>query len=242
MKRILSLIYMFACMASCSGEATKPDDSNKDDTPQTIAVTSVSVEPSTLSMKVGEKSTLTATVLPENATDKSVSWSSGNSAVATVADGVVSAVSAGQVAIEAKAGNKTASCMVTVSANEEPTPGGGSTKVKISFKGKSITATFDDNATSRYILNMLPHTFPMLDLYDDEMCYRFAEELPTDDVRTYQHELGEIFYWPPGHSFVIRYAKPDEVLTIQHIGQVDSGVEQMAGIGDTDVKFEIIND
>lgn len=36
--------------------------------------------------------------------------------------------------------------------------------------------------------------------------------------------------------------KPDEVLTIQHIGQVDSGVEQMAGIGDTDVKFELIND
>lgn len=119
--------------------------------------------------------------------------------------------------------------------------GGGATKVKISFKGKSLTATFDDNATSRYILNMLPHTFPMLDLYDDEMCYRFSEELPTDDVRTYQHELGEIFYWPPGHSFVIRYAKPDEPLTIQHIGQVDSGVEQMAGIGNTDVTFEIID-
>ena len=40
----------------------------------------------------------------------------------------------------------------------------------------------------------------MLDLYDDEMCYRFAEELPTDEVRTYQHELGEIFYWPSSIS------------------------------------------
>ena len=34
----------------------------------------------------------------------------------------------------------------------------------------------------------------------------------------------------------------DEYLSIQHIGQIDSGVEQMAGIGDTDVKFELITD
>ena len=204
-------------------------------------VVSVTLEPTTLALKVGEKSTLTVAVLPENASDKTIKWSSDDSSIATVDDGTVTAVAAGETTVKASAGGKTATCKVSVTKEEEPNPGGGgTTKVKISFKGKSLTATFDDNATSRYILNMLPHTFPMLDLYDDEMCYRFSEELPTDDVRTYQHELGEIFYWPPGHSFVIRYAKPDEPLTIQHIGQVDSGVEQMAGIGDTDVTFEII--
>ena len=232
MHRLLNILTLFACLASCSGEPVQPE---------TVDVVSVTLEPTTLALKVGEKSTLTVTVLPENATDKTIKWSSDDSSIATVDDGTVTAVAAGETTVKASAGGKTATCKVSVTKEEEPNPGGGgTTKVKISFKGKSLTATFDDNATSRYILNMLPHTFPMLDLYDDEMCYRFSEELPTDDVRTYQHELGEIFYWPPGHSFVIRYAKPDEPLTIQHIGQVDSGVEQMASIGDTDVTFEII--
>lgn len=232
MHRLLNILTLFACLASCSGEPVQPE---------TVDVVSVTLEPTTLALKVGEKSTLTVAVLPENASDKTIKWSSDDSSIATVDDGTVTAVAAGETTVKASAGGKTATCKVSVTKEEEPNPGGGgTTKVKISFKGKSLTATFDDNATSRYILNMLPHTFPMLDLYDDEMCYRFSEELPTDDVRTYQHELGEIFYWPPGHSFVIRYAKPDEPLTIQHIGQVDSGVEQMAGIGDTDVTFEII--
>lgn len=232
MHRLLNILTLFACLASCSGEPVQPE---------TVDVVSVTLEPTTLTLKVGEKSTLTVAVLPENASDKTIKWSSDDSSIATVDDGTVTAVAAGETTVKASAGGKTATCKVSVTKEEEPNPGGGgTTKVKISFKGKSLTATFDDNATSRYILNMLPHTFPMLDLYDDEMCYRFSEELPTDDVRTYQHELGEIFYWPPGHSFVIRYAKPDEPLTIQHIGQVDSGVEQMAGIGDTDVTFEII--
>lgn len=232
MHRLLNILTLFACLASCSGEPVQPE---------TADVVSVTLEPTTLALKVGEKSTLTVAVLPENASDKTIKWSSDDSSIATVDDGTVTAVAAGETTVKASAGGKTATCKVSVTKEEEPNPGGGgTTKVKISFKGKSLTATFDDNATSRYILNMLPHTFPMLDLYDDEMCYRFSEELPTDDVRTYQHELGEIFYWPPGHSFVIRYAKPDEPLTIQHIGQVDSGVEQMAGIGDTDVTFEII--
>lgn len=230
--RLLNILTLFACLASCSGEPVQPE---------TVDVVSVTLEPTTLALKVGEKSTLTVAVLPENASDKTIKWSSDDSSIATVDDGTVTAVAAGETTVKASAGGKTATCKVSVTKEEEPNPGGGgTTKVKISFKGKSLTATFDDNATSRYILNMLPHTFPMLDLYDDEMCYRFSEELPADDVRTYQHELGEIFYWPPGHSFVIRYAKPYEPLTIQHIGQVDSGVEQMAGIGDTDVTFEII--
>jgi len=61
-------------------------------------------------------------------------------------------------------------------------------------------------------------------------------------VQYYLHEKGEIFYWPPGPSFVIRYVATDEYLNIQHIGKVVSGVEQMAGIGNTDMTFELIDD
>lgn len=82
-------------------------------------------------------------------------------------------------------------------------------------------------------------TLPMLDLYGDEMCYRYPSALPTDSVRSYVHKKGEIFYWPPRHSLVIRYVATSEELSIQHIGQVEGGVEVFDGIGDVDVRFEV---
>lgn len=119
-------------------------------------------------------------------------------------------------------------------------------KVKISFvrngEPQTITATFDDNATSRALISKMPMTLSMLDLYGDEMCYRFEEALPTDNVEYYLHKKGEIFYWPPRHSFVIRYIATDEWLDIQHIGQIDNNVDLLNGIGDINMKFELIDD
>ena len=120
-------------------------------------------------------------------------------------------------------------------------------KVKITFQkngaAQMLTATFDDNATSRALVEMMPMTLPMLDLYGDEMCYRFTgNPLPTDNVQYYLHKKGEIFYWPPGPSFVIRYIETDEYLDIQHIGQVDSGVDVLNGIGNINMTFELIDD
>ena len=81
-----------------------------------IAVTSVTLDKTTLSLEEGKSATLTATVKPDNATDKTVTWSSSNTAVATVKDGKVTAVKAGTAKITAKAGDKTATCTVTVTA------------------------------------------------------------------------------------------------------------------------------
>lgn len=78
----------------------------------------------------GETLTLTATVAPANAKDKTVSWTTSNDAVATVdANGVVTAVSAGTATITATATNgtddtsddKTATCTVTVTQNYKVT-------------------------------------------------------------------------------------------------------------------------
>ena len=79
-----------------------------------VAVESVTVAPDTAEVEVGKTVELTATVLPENATDKTVTWTSSNEAVATVSDGVVTAVSTGEATITAKAGDKEATCTVTV--------------------------------------------------------------------------------------------------------------------------------
>ena len=82
----------------------------------TVAVTSVSLNKASLSFTgTGSSQTLTATVSPSNATNKTITWSSSNTSVATVSNGVVKAVGFGTATITAKSNNgKTASCKVTV--------------------------------------------------------------------------------------------------------------------------------
>ena len=81
-----------------------------------IAVTGVSLNKTSLSfIGTGSSQTLTATVSPSNATNKTLTWSSSNTSVATVSNGVVKAVGFGTATITAKSNNgKTASCSVTV--------------------------------------------------------------------------------------------------------------------------------
>ena len=82
----------------------------------------------------------------------------------------------------------------------------------------------------------------MLDLYNREMCYRFPEALPTDDVNTCGYEVGEIVYYPPMHSFVIMYAQNGEHFSMQKLGKISSGVEAFRNTGDIDVTFELVNE
>ena len=88
-----------------------------------VAVDSVSFDKTSLSLDLFAKpsATLTATVLPNNATNKAVNWTSSNNNVATVVDGVVTAVGTGSatITVTTVSGGKTATCNVTV---EDTTP------------------------------------------------------------------------------------------------------------------------
>ena len=81
-----------------------------------VAVTGVELSQTEVTLGVNETVTLTPTVAPDNAADKSVTWSSDNTAVATVADGVVTAVAEGtaNITVTTTDGSKTATCAVTV--------------------------------------------------------------------------------------------------------------------------------
>ena len=91
--------------------------------PTTVNVTGITLSQTEAAMTVGgETLTLTATVAPDDATDKTVTWTSSDPTVATVANGVVTAVAAGTATITATATNgtdgtaddKTATCTITV--------------------------------------------------------------------------------------------------------------------------------
>jgi hypothetical protein len=93
------------------------------------AVTGILLNKSSASIAVGGSEPLAATVLPTDAADRTVAWSSNNTGVATVANGTVTGVSAGAATITATAaGGMTATCAVTVTAS-----GGG--------ESESITVT-----------------------------------------------------------------------------------------------------
>lgn len=104
---VFALAVMFGTV-SCS------DDDEKEGT---IAVSAVAVNPTTAAVKPGATVTLSATVTPEDATDKTITWSSSDEKVATVDGGKVTGVAEGTATITAttKSGDKTATCTVTVS-------------------------------------------------------------------------------------------------------------------------------
>lgn len=89
-----------------------------------VKVTGVSIAPKTASVAVGSTTSLTATITPENATDKTVTFSSANDALATVnTNGVVTGVKATEpdtpviITVTTNDGNKTDTCAVTVTAS-----------------------------------------------------------------------------------------------------------------------------
>ena len=85
-----------------------------------IPVSSITLSQTSMDITVGQTSILIPTVKPDNATDKNVSWSSSNPAIASVDQGLVTGISAGTAMISAKAGDKTATCFVSVSTSTIP--------------------------------------------------------------------------------------------------------------------------
>ena len=104
----------------------KSDDGGKTATCQVTVkakvynVESVSLDKTNITLTEGDSETLTATVYPDNATNKNVSWKSSNTSVATVNNGVVTAIKAGTatITVTTEDGGKTATCQVTVKAKQ----------------------------------------------------------------------------------------------------------------------------
>ena len=90
-----------------------------------VLVDGITLNETEAELTVGEKLQLEASIMPENATDKSVTWSSTNEAVAVVSEGgLVTAVGSGTCQVKATANDgsgKTASCLVTVEKNNKLT-------------------------------------------------------------------------------------------------------------------------
>lgn len=123
---------------------------------QTVSVTvtnpaqKVELNKTSLSFTVGDASTkLSATVSPADADDTTVSWTSSDSSVATVKDGVVTPLKAGTVTITATCGDKTATCAVTVAAKTiAGVAGSNGTDVSVSAENNVAAGIAQNNSIS----------------------------------------------------------------------------------------------
>ena len=105
-------VFIYGSLIEAGGTVTNPGNLR-------YMATGVTLDKTSLTLAPGETAELTYAITPDTATDKRVTWSSDNQAVATVADGVVTAVAPGSATITATAADgsgTTASCAVTVTA------------------------------------------------------------------------------------------------------------------------------
>ena len=149
------------------GEATitaKSEDGGKKATcvvtvnPKHIPVSAISLDKTEVAMNPDDNVMLTATIAPENASNKSVLWSSSDESIATVKDGEVTALKVGEVVITATSedGGKKATCKVVVSAKHIPVSSVTLDKEEVSLvleDKMTLTATVTpDNASNKTIL------------------------------------------------------------------------------------------
>lgn len=110
MKRIICAMALTMCLfnTGCKKE------------PANVAVETVTLNTTSLSLTEGESAVLSATIFPSDATDQTIFWTTNKASVATVENGLVKAISAGSAKVTATSqdGGKTASCMVSVKSSE----------------------------------------------------------------------------------------------------------------------------
>lgn len=122
-------------MAACISEeiTTNENNESKEKKDNTVHVTGVSLNKTSLSMKQGESAHLEAMVFPAEAEDKTVTWMSDNTAIATVNEGMVTAIKDGTtiITVTTKDGSKTARCDVIVEKNPDPSVTLGADKISV---------------------------------------------------------------------------------------------------------------
>lgn len=116
MKKTLLFAFMMSLLTLGGLTACKGSKEEK-----AVPVAEVSVTPASLALTEGETASLKAAVLPSDASDYTLNWSSSDAGVATISqDGIVAAIKAGSATITASAGGKSGTCSIVVAAKVIP--------------------------------------------------------------------------------------------------------------------------
>ena len=134
---------------SSSGSSGGSSNGSGNSTVSEVYVDSITLNKSSLSLKKGESATLTATISPSNATDKTLIWESSNPSVTTVSDGYVKAVATGQATITVYSSDRVvyaqASISVAASVTNDSTGSGSSSGSSGTSSGTTNQKYSDDD-------------------------------------------------------------------------------------------------
>ena len=126
--KVISFLFATLLMVGCgnndASSSVASDSSTTSSQGDVIHVESVSLDQESVNIYVGDDYTLTATVLPQNATNKNVEWTSSNEEILQVFDGVVTALGTGDayVTVTTQDGNKTARCDFSIAQKVDDEP------------------------------------------------------------------------------------------------------------------------
>ena len=192
--------------------------------PTTVNVTGITLSQTEAAVTIGgETLTLTATVAPDDATDKTVTWTSSDPTVATVANGVVTAVAAGTATITATATNgtddttddKTATCTITVTDPDQE----AADAIVALFDALPADITLEDKATieaARAAYEALTDEQKALVTPEDLAKLTAAEEalaaLESNGVENVQGDRKNTKVLNNGHIYILR---GDKTYTVQ---------------------------
>ena len=103
-------------IATCEVTVIEKQDPEPDPEPEVIPVENVALNQNNVTLNIGETTTLQATITPDNATNKTVAWTSENEDIARVNNGIVTAIGPGEttITVTTQDGQKTAKCTITV--------------------------------------------------------------------------------------------------------------------------------
>lgn len=87
--------YSSAATTSVQSTSTSTQSTSTKTTPAEVKASKIEIDIADLQILIGETKVLTATILPENATDKTIEWISENPEIATVEDGIITALAVG---------------------------------------------------------------------------------------------------------------------------------------------------
>ena len=115
-------MFLALSLGACKQKSNNSNEPSQNQ--NTSSVSGVSLNYEALTMYVGKSATLTATVEPDTASNKEVTWSSSDTSVATVKNGTINAIKEGNanIVVTTNEGNYTATCALTVVTEEEDTP------------------------------------------------------------------------------------------------------------------------
>jgi hypothetical protein len=212
-----------------------------------IAVTGVTLSPTSITLVEGESKTLTVTISPSDATNQKVSWASSNPSVATVTDGVVSALKVGNatITVTTEDGGKTATCEVLVNAelngnlsfvlNVDDVQA-TSAKIQVEHDGDPATDTwcgFLTTDTTSPIVNLISDYVSAMEDFS-ELKQEAQETITLDDLAegtNYRYVVfgltgeGETY----GQANSVSFTTQSKVSTEEDQGDLNYGEEGAAG-------------